>query len=132
MTEVPADARASERIDKWLWCVRVFKTRGLATDACRAGSVEVGGVEAKPAREVRVGEVVTVRQGLIVRTLVVRGIPAARMGAKRVAEFCEDRTPSEEFEKVKTRRVEQLLAREKGLGRPTKRERRALDQLFGE
>ncbi len=132
MTDVHADANASERIDKWLWCVRVFKTRGLATDACRTGSVEAGGVVAKPAREIRAGEVVTVKQGLIVRTLVVIGVPAARVGAKRVAEFCEDRTPPEEFEKVKTRRVEQLLARERGSGRPTKRDRRALDQLFGE
>ena len=132
MTPVLSAMSSSERIDKWLWCVRVFKTRGLAADACRAGSVEVNGVVAKPARDVRAGEVLSVRQGLIVRTFVVLGIPGTRMGAKRVAEFCEDRTPPEEFEKVKARRVEQFLAREKGLGRPTKRERRALDRFFGE
>ncbi len=134
MTDVPADAdaRESERIDKWLWCVRVFKTRGLAAESCRAGSVEVGGAVVKPSRDVRAGEVVTVRQGLIVRRLVVRGMPGARMGAKRVGEFCEDRTPPEEFEKVKVQRVQQVLAREKGSGRPTKRERRALDRFLGE
>ncbi len=100
-------------------------------DACRSGSVEVAGQPAKPARDVRAGEVVQVRQGLIVRTLVVRGVPVARVGAKLVDEFCEDRTPPEEFEKVRTQRVQQVLAREKGSGRPTKRDRRAFDQFFG-
>ena len=126
----PADPHVADRIDKWLWCVRFFKTRSLATDACRAGSVEVGGHVVKPSREVRVGEIVSVRQSLMVRTLCVRALPAARMGAKRVAEFCEDRTPPEEFEKVRVQRVQQVLAREKGSGRPTKRDRRALDRLF--
>ena len=120
----------TERVDKWLWCVRIFKTRSLATDACRAGSVEAGGVSAKPARDVHAGEIVRVRQGLVTRTLVVRGVPPGRVGAKRVAEFCEDRTPPEEFEKVRAQRVQQVLAREKGSGRPTKRDRRALDRLF--
>jgi ribosome-associated heat shock protein Hsp15 len=131
MTPVSADDRASERLDKWLWCVRLFKTRGLATDACRAGSVEVGGVVAKPARDVHAGDVVRVKQGLMTRTLVVRGVPTARMGAKRVAEFCEDLTPPEEFEKIRAQRVQQVLAREKGAGRPTKRDRRELDRFFG-
>jgi ribosome-associated heat shock protein Hsp15 len=127
----PAEMPAGCRLDKWLWCVRIFKTRALATDACRAGVVDVNGQGAKPARDVREGETVRVRQGLVVRTLVVRGAPAARVGAKHVAEFCEDRTPPEEFEKVRAQRVQQVLAREKGAGRPTKRERRALDQFFG-
>jgi ribosome-associated heat shock protein Hsp15 len=132
MTSVPADEHVSERLDKWLWCVRMFKTRGLATDACRAGSVEVGGVVAKPARDIHAGEVVRVKQGLMTRTLVVRGVPEARLGAKRVAEFCEDRTPPEEFEKIRAQRVQQVLAREKGAGRPTKQDRRELDRFFGE
>jgi ribosome-associated heat shock protein Hsp15 len=120
----------SERLDKWLWWVRLFKTRALATDACRAGSVDVGGQTAKPSREVRAGERILVRQGLVVRTLVVRGIPTARMGAKRVAEFCEDLTDPAEFEKVRAQRVQQELARAKGSGRPTKRDRRDMDRLF--
>jgi len=122
---------SADRIDKWLWCVRLFKTRGLATDACRAGSVEINGQVVKPSRDVRPGEIVTVKQGLIVRTLYVLGLPKSRVGAVRVSEYCEDRTPPEEFEKVKTQRVQQVLAREKGSGRPTKRDRRALDRLFG-
>ena len=121
----------TERLDKWLWAVRLFKTRSLATSACRAGSVEINGQPVKPARDVRIGEMVTVRQGLITRTLRVVGVPASRVGAKLVAGFCDDQTPPEEFEKAREHRVQQLLAREKGSGRPTKRDRRSLDQLFG-
>ena len=119
------------RVDRWLWCVRLFKTRALGTDACRAGSVEVGGQVVKPAREVKPGEIVTVRQGLIVRTLLVVGLPVARVGAVRVPEFCEDQTAPEEFEKARLHRVQQVMARERGSGRPTKRDRRALEDLFG-
>ncbi len=120
----------SYRLDKWLWAVRIFKTRSLATDACRAGSVDVNAQLAKPARDVRLGEQVTVRQGLVTRTLQVVGMPPSRVGAKRVPEYCTDLTPPTEFEKARTQPVQQLLAREKGSGRPTKRDRRLLDQLF--
>ena len=122
---------SAERIDKWLWAVRLFKTRSLAADACKAGSVEIGGVAVKPAREVREGETITVKQGLILRTLRVSGIPKSRVGAKLVAEYCDDQTPASEFEKAKAQRVQQVLARDKGAGRPTKRDRRLLDKLFG-
>ena len=127
----PPDVVATARLDKWLWAVRIFKTRAVATDACRAGSVDVNDRPAKPAREVHVGETVTVRQGLVTRTLLVRGAPRFRVGAKLVPGFCEDRTPPEEFAKVQQQHVQQILAREKGSGRPTKRERRVIDQLFG-
>ncbi|GAB1489766.1 hypothetical protein MASR2M8_22200 [Opitutaceae bacterium] len=110
--------------------VRIFRNRSLATEACRSGSVEIGGQLAKPARDVRVGDVITVRQGVVLRTLVVRGAPASRVGAKLVAAFVEDRTPPEEFAKAKRQPVEHLLARERGSGRPTKRDRRLLDRLF--
>ena len=119
------------RLDKWLWTVRLFRTRSLATDACRAGSVDVNGQLAKPARDVRPGEKITVRQGIITRSLEVRGIPAARLGAKRVPEFCDDQTPPEEFAKVREQRIQHVLAREKGTGRPTKRDRRAIERFFG-
>lgn len=122
---------ASTRIDKWLWAVRLFKTRSLATDACRAGSVTVNDRKAKPARDVRPGEVVVVRQGLVRRTLRVLAVPRSRVGAGKVADYCEDRTPSGEFERARTQRVQQFLAREKGSGRPTKRDRRLIDRLFG-
>ncbi len=119
------------RLDKWLWAVRLFKTRSLATDACRAGSVTIGDQPAKPAREVRAGERVLVRQGLVLRTLEVVAVPPSRMAAKRVPEFCTDLTPPSEFEKARENHVQQFLAREKGSGRPTKRDRRLMDELLG-
>lgn len=131
MIQTPPNADPSARLDKWLWAVRLFKTRSLATDACRAGSVLIRDEPAKPARDVRPDEIVVVRQGLVTRTLRVVGVPRSRVGAKLVAGFCADLTPSSEWEKVKEQRVQQLLAREKGSGRPTKKDRRALDELFG-
>lgn len=118
------------RLDKWLWAVRIFKTRSLATDACRAGSVTINDLAAKPARDVRAGEMVLVRQGVILRTLRVLGVPASRVGAKLVPEFCMDLTPAAEFGKAREQRVQHLLEREKGSGRPTKRDRRLLDRLL--
>ena len=123
--EIPAG-----RLDKWLWAVRIFKTRGLATEACRAGCVQVNSMPAKPSRDVRAGETIAVQQGLVMRTLVVRNIPVRRIGPKLVAEFCDDRTPPEEFAKARVQPVPQVLVRAKGSGRPTKRDRRAIDRLF--
>jgi len=118
------------RLDKWLWAVRMFRTRSRASDACRAGSVVVNEQPAKPSRDVRAGEVVKVRQGLVWRTLRVEGVPRARVGAKLVAGYCTELTPPEELAKARERSVQQVLAREKGSGRPTKRDRRLLDRLF--
>ena len=115
------------RLDRWLWAVRVCKTRVLAAEACRAGSVEIAGREAKPAREVHAGELVTVRQGVVTRTLRVLATPRSRVGAKLVAEFAEELTPASEFEKAREQRVQHELAREWGGGRPTKRDRRRLE-----
>jgi ribosome-associated heat shock protein Hsp15 len=126
-----AAPNAASRLDKWLWAVRIFRTRALATDACRAGSVEIGGQPAKPAREVRPGDVVEVRQGLVHRTLRVVGSPRSRIGAKLVADYCTELTPAAEFEKAREQRLQHWLERERGSGRPTKRDRRALDQLLG-
>ena len=128
MTAPAADP--TTRLDKWLWAVRLFKSRALATDACRAGSVHLRDEPAKPARSVRPGEIVTVRQGIITRTLQVVAVPRSRVGAKLVAEFCLELTPPAEFEKARAHRVQQMLARDKGSGRPTKRDRRLLDRLF--
>lgn len=108
----------------------MFKTRSLATDACRAGSVEINDQPAKPAREVRSGEQVKVRQGVVTRTLAVVAVPPARVGARLVATYCTELTPPEEFEKAREQRVQHFLAREKGSGRPTKRDRRLIDHLL--
>jgi ribosome-associated heat shock protein Hsp15 len=120
----------AERIDKWLWAVRSFRTRSLATDACRAGSVTVNGQPAKPSRDIRPGDLVGVRLGLIHRTLKVLAVPPSRVGASLLATYCEDQTPPAEYEKARAQRVQQLLARAKGSGRPTKRDRRLIDRLF--
>ena len=124
-------AESAARLDKWLWAVRLYKTRSLASDACRAGSVVINEQPAKPARAVRAGETVTVRQGLILRTLRVIAVPRSRVGAKLVAQYCDDLTPPEEFAKARENPLLQVLAREKGSGRPTKRDRRLLDSLLG-
>ena len=123
-------AHGAVRLDQWLWAVRLFKTRALSAAAIRAGSVEVNARPAKPAREVRAGETVTVRQGLILRTLRVVAAPPSRVGAKLVPQYCTDLTPASELEQVREQRMQQVLAREKGSGRPTKRERREVDRLF--
>lgn len=117
------------RLDKWLWAVRRFKTRGDAVAACKAGRVFIREVEVKPAREVRGGEIVVVREGGLRRQLEVVGLPASRVGAKLVPKFCQDRTPAEELEAARLAKVEQSRSRERGGGRPTKRERRKLDDF---
>ena len=126
----PASHEVAGRLDKWLWTVRYFKTRSLATDACRAGSVTVNGQPAKPARDVRAGELVVLNEGLVTRRLRVLGIPRSRVGAKLVPTYCEDQTPPEEIAKAKEQPIQQFLARARGSGRPTKRDRRQMDQLF--
>ena len=122
---------SAARLDKWLWAVRAFKTRSLAGDACRAGSVTINDLPAKPSRSVRPGELVMVQQGLVRRSLRVVGVPRSRVGAALVPEYCTDLTPPEEHAKAREHRVQDVLAREKGSGRPTKRDRRLLDQLLG-
>ncbi len=119
------------RLDKWLWSVRVFKTRPLATASCRAGKVLIGELEAKPGRDVHVGETITVRVGVIIRTLKVVGLPRSRVGAKQLPEFMTDLTPAAEYERAKQAGIEHLLARQRGEGRPTKKDRRAMGRLFG-
>lgn len=119
------------RLDKWLWSVRVFKTRPLATAACRAGHVKIGELEAKPGRDIHVGEIVTVRLGLVTRTLRVVALPRSRVAAKQVPEYLADLTPAAEYERAKQAGIEHMLARERGKGRPTKKDRRDLGRLFG-
>jgi ribosome-associated heat shock protein Hsp15 len=129
VAETPASVPDS-RLDLWLWAVRLFKTRALATEACRAGEVEVGSLPAKPGRVVHAGELVRVRLGSMTRTLRVIATPRSRVGAKQVPEYCADLTPAAEFEKLRADRLQRVLARPEGSGRPTKRERREVDRLF--
>lgn len=119
------------RLDKWLWSVRVFKTRAEAADACRAGKVMIGPHEAKPGRDIHVGETVVVRTGVVTRTLKVAGLPRTRVGAKQLPEFLQDLTPPVEYERARQAGIEHMLARERGRGRPTKKDRREIEKLFG-
>jgi ribosome-associated heat shock protein Hsp15 len=118
------------RIDKWLWAVRVFKTRSMASDACRAGKVLIDDQEVKPSREVKINDVVTVKVSPhFTRTLLVLQRLTNRVGAKLVAEYAEDITPAEEHEKLKKYNELNWEKRDRGIGRPTKKERRMIDKL---
>ena len=117
------------RVDKWLWAVRIFKTRSIATEACKKGRISIAGVTVKPSRTIRVGEVVTVRKPPIEYSFRVVQLLGSRVGAKRVAEFMENVTPREQYELLELQRVSGFVDRAKGLGRPTKKDRRDLDQF---
>ncbi|MCB1235979.1 MAG: hypothetical protein KDM91_12995 [Verrucomicrobiae bacterium] len=139
----PSSAAAKDlietaRADVWLWAVRLFKTRTQAADACRLGRVRCQGQAVKPSRALRVGDELTVEteSGDLVRTVAVRAVLKRRVGAKLVADFLEDRTPPELCEAAAARRRERALAepepREAGTGRPSKKERRDLDEVLAE
>ena len=119
------------RLDKWLWCVRVYKTRREAIEACRSGRVSINGAVAKPARSVRVGDRLEARTAQFDRTLAVTGLTEKRVGAGLVADFLDDLTPKEEYERGRKTAVERVLGRTRGSGRPTKRDRREMDRLLG-
>jgi ribosome-associated heat shock protein Hsp15 len=121
------------RLDQWLWGVRVFRTRTLAAAAVKEGRVQVDGKRSKPAHEVRPGQLIQVRLGqgasAWMRTLKAIGSPPSRVGAPLVAQFAEDLTPAEEIEKSKVREPFIPGFRPRGTGRPTKRERREIDDM---
>jgi len=120
------------RIDKWLWAVRVFKTRSMASNACRAGKVKINDQEIKPSRDANIGDVVSVRiNPHFTRTVKVIGLLKNRVGAKLVPNYAEDLTPPEEFDKLKRYNELNWERRDRGIGRPTKRERRDIDRLKG-
>ena len=113
------------RIDKWLWMVRLFKTRSIATEACNAGKVKLNGDNVKPSRDVRKGEVYEVHIGSLHKTVEVVDAPKSRVGAPLVPQYCTDLTPQSEYDRMKTLKPQEF--RPHGLSRPTKRERRQLD-----
>lgn len=119
----------SVRIDKWLWAVRIFKTRSQASDACRGGKVKMGGDNVKPSREVKEGDEIEVQQGILKKRLRVIKPAKNRVGAKLVSELAEDLTPKEEYEKQEMLRQLNYEKRDRGAGRPTKKERRDIGKL---
>lgn len=119
------------RLDQWLWAIRVYKTRSNAADAIKGGHVTVNGQACKAAREVREGELIVAKVGDITRTVKVIAAPKSRVGAKLVADFAQDLTPPEEYTKRSEPNFIPPILRPKGSGRPTKRDRREIDGMFG-
>lgn len=115
------------RIDKYLWCVRYYKTRSIATQACQKGHITVNGQQAKPSREVFPSDKITVRRDQIKYMLTVLDIPANRVGPKLVDIYRKDETPQESFEHLELLKLSKAHYRASGTGRPTKKDRRDLD-----
>lgn len=119
------------RIDKWLWSVRIFKTRTMAGDACRAGKVKIDGNTVKPSRILKLGDEMTVSIGPLLRTIKVKALIQNRVSAKLVPDSMEDLTPQEEYERIKFMNELNAERRDRGTGRPTKKDRRMIDRLKG-
>ena len=120
------------RVDKYLWCIRIFKTRSIATTACKKGQVKIDNVSLKPSKEVFGGELITIRKNQINYKIEVLDIPKSRLGAKLVDLYRKDKTPKEEFEKTELLKYSKDYYRKKGIGRPTKKDRRDIDDFFEE
>ena len=124
------------RIDKFLWATRIFKTRTIATDACKKGRVSIAGTQVKPNRPIQTGEIIEVRKPPITYSFKVLALAENRMGAKLVPQYLENVTPPEQYELIEMIRISGFVNRAKGEGRPTKRDGRELkkfteDSLFG-
>lgn len=120
----------SVRIDKFLWAVRIYKTRSEATEACNGNKVRIAGVPIKPGKAIKVGDILEVHKGPALLTYKVLQLCSARMGAQLVPDYLEDLTPESEKAKFHAPKETIVLRREKGTGRPTKKDRRNLDALM--
>ena len=120
------------RIDKWLWAVRIYKTRSIAAEACKKGHISIGDRTAKPAHNIRVGDIVNVKKAPITYSFRVLKCAEHRVGAKLVPELMENITPQEQYEILEMSKISGFIDRQRGTGRPTKKERRDLDVFVGE
>ena len=118
-----------ERIDKWLWATRIFKTRSIATAACKKGRVCVDGVAVKPSRTIKVGDTISVRKPPITYTYSVIGLVQNRVGAKLVPNYLKNITSPDQYELLELSRISGFVNRAKGTGRPTKKDRRELEEF---
>ena len=118
------------RIDKYLWAIRVFKTRSEATEACNGGKVKIDGVNCKPAKEVKVGEIIQIRKGSVQFSYRVLSPLENRVGASLVPQYAENLTPERELAKMRAPVETFFVKRDRGSGRPTKKERRVLDSMM--
>ena len=119
------------RIDKWLWASRIFKTRTIAADACKNGRVMVNDVLVKPSRMVKVGDVISVRKPPVTYSFRILKTIEQRVGAKLLPEIYENITPPDQYELLEMNRISGFVDRARGTGRPTKKERRAMDAFVG-
>ncbi|MDR3266629.1 MAG: RNA-binding S4 domain-containing protein [Tannerella sp.] len=117
------------RIDKWMWAVRIFKTRTIAADACKKNRIAVNNMSVKPSRSIKIGDVISVRKPPITYSFQVLGLIEKRVGAKLVIQFLKNITPPEQYEIIEMNRIAGFVDRAKGLGRPTKKDRRELDNF---
>ena len=117
------------RIDKWLWAARIFKTRSLAADACKSGRITLNGAQVKPSRTVKEGDEVGVKKSPVAYTFRVKQAIEKRVGAKLLPDILEDITTPEQYEILEMQRISGFVGRAKGTGRPTKKDRRALDDF---
>lgn len=120
---------SEERVDKWLWAMRVFKTRTIATDACKKGRVMIGGVAVKPSRSIKEGDIIDVKKPPITYTFRVLKVTGNRLGAKLVPEYLENITSPAQYELLEMTKISGFVDRRKGLGRPTKRDSRELSRF---
>lgn len=118
------------RIDKWLWAVRLFKTRSAAASACTSGHVKIDGQTVKPSRAVKIGDLISAQVGEICRQGKIVGLLEQRVGAKLVPQYFEDQTPPAELEKRSTAQTPPFFVRSKGAGRSAKKERRTLERFL--
>jgi ribosome-associated heat shock protein Hsp15 len=129
-------AKSEVRIDKWLWAMRIFKTRTIATDACKKGRVTIGtvdaGVIAKPSRMIKVDDIINVRKSPITYSFRVKALTENRLGAKLVPEYMDNITPQSQYDLLEVVKISGFIDRRKGLGRPTKREGRELAKFTQE
>ena len=120
------------RIDKWLWAARIFKTRTIAAAACKKGQVSMKGAQLKPSRTIREGDVIDVRKPPITYSFRVLQAIEKRVGAKLIPEILENVTAPEQYEILEMAKISGFVGRAKGLGRPTKKDRRSLDSFTSE
>ena len=118
------------RVDQYLWCLRYYKTRNQASLGCKQGHVKIGDQLVKPSREVIIGDKIKVRKNQIWHKLIVMDIPKSRLGAKLVDIYRENITPDDAFDQLNIQNLSKVPKREKGTGRPTKKDRREMDDYF--
>lgn len=121
---------AEARIDKWLWAARIFKTRTIAAEACKKGRISINGAQAKPARMIKPGDIINVKKSPITYSFKVLQAIEKRVGAKLIPEIMENVTSPEQYELLEMSKISGFIDRARGTGRPTKKDRRSLDEFF--